>query len=60
MKHSDKTQMVTVRVQVPTFSAKVAAQKYLPQIIDAIEKADESGASTMGMTIRGASVGTVR
>lgn len=62
MRKSSPTQMVTVRVQVPTYSTSEALKKYAPAIVEAIENAEifASMDKISQPIIRGASVGTVR
>lgn len=61
MNSRDKTQMVTLRVQVPTFSTVEASKKYLPVLLEALENATVEGSDhKAALAIRGASVGTIR
>lgn len=52
----DKTAVVTLRIMVPTFSPLVAAEEYLPKLMEAALKADVPKAGSVGLRLKGATV----
>lgn len=52
--------MVTIRVQVPSFSTVESSKKFLPVLLEAIEEATTESGQKACLAIRGTSVGTIR